>query len=120
VFQSSIAQSWLRPPRIAESFVARFADMPMASGLVEGYLREGARIDAAIADGSMTQEEGRALFTADALAEQGIAPHVVGEITSWANERVDEFATTDTPLAAPGKAAGEPGPVPRGRPVGHP
>jgi hypothetical protein len=93
---------------IAESFVARFADMPMAADLVESYLKEGARVDAAIADGSMTQEEGRALFTADVLAEQGLAPHVVAEITSWANKTVDELATADTPPAEPDKPAAEP------------
>jgi hypothetical protein len=84
-------------------------DMPVASDCVEGLLREGARLDAAIVAGEMTQEEARAVLSSDSLAEMGIAPHIVAEVTSWGNKTTAELATepqpkADTPAAEPDSA----------------
>jgi hypothetical protein len=69
----------------ARSFVAKFADMPTAADHVEGSLHEAARIDAAIADGSMSQAEWQALFSKSTFIETGMQPHIATEIAKWAD-----------------------------------
>ena len=101
---------------LAEQFVSRFGDVPTARDYIEGLLREAGRIDAAIGTGEMTQEEGRALFSAESFTEQGIPPHVATEISKWGNDTA--AATTDTLPTGADKAAAEPAqPAPQPAPA---
>jgi len=89
---------------IAESFVAKFGDMPLADVHVEGLLREAGRIDAAIGAGEMTRDEGAALFSKDTFIETGMQPHVATAIASSADETIANLAAADMPPAEPDSA----------------
>ncbi len=80
---------------IAEKFAERFGDMPMAADHVEGWLREGARLDGLIVSGAMTHEQAQeALY---GFTEIGTAPHVLAELQNWSNEVTAELAATEAP-----------------------
>jgi hypothetical protein len=72
---------------IAEDFASRFEAMPMAADYVEGLLREGARLDAAIGTGETTREEALAFLSSDSLAQMGMPPHLIAEVSRWGDER---------------------------------
>jgi hypothetical protein len=55
----------------------------------------------------LPQAEGQARFSSESFLEQGIAPHIVIEIGSWADKTRDDFAAADTPPAEPDKPAAE-------------